>query len=59
MTPRRRLSENERIGCLIMIFPPLWPLGIAILMCAAVESAANGICVLWHRIKLRFRRKPD
>ena len=56
MTPRRQLSENERIGCLIMLFPPLWPLGLAWLLCMAVEAISNRARVLWHRMKLKFKR---
>lgn len=56
MTPRRRLSDDERAGCIILIFPPLWPLGIAWLGCIAAEAVANKASVLWHRIKLKFKR---
>lgn len=56
MTPRRQLSESERVGCLIMLFPPLWPLGLAWLACMAVEALANRARTLWHRVKLKFKR---
>lgn len=57
MTPRRGpMSENEKAVFLVLLFPPLWPLGIAWGMCTLIEAAGNGLRVLWHRIKLRFWR---
>ena len=56
MTPRRRMSENEKKYFIAFLFPPLWPLGIAMLLCAAASGVANGTCLLWHRVKSRFRR---
>lgn len=56
MTPRRRLTEDERVGCFLLLFPPLWPLGIAWLGCIAAEAIANRASVVWHRVKLKFRR---
>lgn len=58
MTPRRGpMSENEKAIFFVLLFPPLWPLGFAWLMCALIEAAGNGLRVLWHRIKLRFWRR--
>lgn len=59
MTPRRRLSEKEKAYYFVLLFPPLWPLGMAMLLCDLIEGAANGVRVLYHRIKLRCRRSAD
>lgn len=59
MTPRRRMSEDEAIFCFMLIFPPLWPLLLAHLIVRLVECIGNGIRVLWHRVKLRFRSKAN
>jgi hypothetical protein len=56
MTPRRPpLSEKEKAYLFVFLLPPLWPLGIAMLLCDAAEGIANGARVVWHRIKLKCR----
>lgn len=41
MTPRRRMSDKERTYFFGLIFPPLWPLVIAALICDAARGVGN------------------
>ena len=50
-----RMSENERAYYFVFLFPPLWPLGLAMVMCDAAEGIRNGIVFLYRRF---VRRKP-
>jgi hypothetical protein len=43
MTPRRQLSEREKLGCVAVLFPPLWPLAIAMFIGWAVEDIVAAI----------------
>jgi hypothetical protein len=57
MTSRKRLSENERLGCFLLLFPPLWPLGIVCLICAGIEATAYWIGDKWRQFKARKDRR--
>ena len=48
---RRRMSERERLYFFAFLFPPLWPLGIAMAMCEICEASGRGIVRLWTRLK--------
>lgn len=50
---RHRMSEKERAYWFAFLFPPLWPLGIAMLLCDAFEAIGNGIRALWQWLRRR------
>jgi hypothetical protein len=49
MTPRRRMAENERLGCFALLFPPLWPLLLAAGLVAVIEQSWNWVAGRWRR----------
>lgn len=51
MTRRTRLSEREKLYLFAFLFIPLWPLGIAMLMCDAVRGTGNGVRNLYRRLR--------
>ena len=56
MTPRHRMSENERLGCFMLLFPIFWPFIPVVLLCALVEAIANKIRSAYWRV--RFKKGP-
>lgn len=43
---RHRMSEKEKMYFFVILFPPLWPLGLAMLICdvgAAIWSGAGSL----------------
>lgn len=51
MTHRHRLSENEKLYLFVFLFPPLWPLGLAMLLCEAAKGIGSGIRELWRKMR--------
>lgn len=49
--PRHRMTEKERAYFFVLLFPLLWPLGVAMLMCDAFDGIGRGIRTLWRRIR--------
>jgi hypothetical protein len=45
------MSERERLYLFVFLFPPLWPLGLAMLMVDAVHGIASGVRKLYRRIR--------
>lgn len=48
-----RMSDDERALFMCLLFPPLWPLGIAVLIQWAVEGAAQK----WNDWRERRKKK--
>ena len=54
MTPRRRLSEREKLYFFAFLFPLLWPLGLAMALSDLASCAAGKVRGSWRRL---FGRK--
>ena len=48
---RHRMSDKERAYFCAFLFPPLWPLGLAMLMCDAAEGVGRGVSFLYQRLR--------
>jgi hypothetical protein len=56
MTPRQRPSENQKLGCFLLLIPLLWPIVLAWMLCAATEAVVIWVRETWHRLKGKDRR---
>lgn len=48
---RGPMSEREKAYFFTLLFPPLWPLVFAMLLCDAGEGIATGFRKLYRRIR--------
>lgn len=48
---RHRMSEKEKMYFFVILFPILWPLGIAMLMCDIGEAIGRGASSLYRKCK--------
>jgi len=48
---RHRMSEKEKAYFFVLLFPPLWPLGIAMIMCDIGEAIGRGATSLYRRLR--------
>lgn len=46
---RHRMSEKEKLYFFVVLFPPLWPLGLAMALCDIGEAAWRGVKSLCSR----------
>ena len=44
------MSEREKAYLFVFLFVPLWPLGLAMLLCDAVRGIGNGFRKLYRRL---------
>lgn len=51
MTPRRRMSEKERTYIFALLFPPLWPFAIAMMLSDLCVAIGDGCRSLWRRLR--------
>jgi len=45
------MSEKEKAYFFVLLLPPLWPLGLAMIMCDIGEAIGHGATSLYRRLR--------
>lgn len=53
---RHRMSEKEKMYFFTLLFPPFWPLALAMLICDIGEAIGRGVQRLYRRLTNGGRR---